>query len=75
MEGFKCQVLAFGMEEGGFQETRFAFEDSTQVRQAQHSYLDGVVVESSTIPWHAGGLGFVLACFSHSGRFSSLWSC
>ena len=38
MEGFKCQALAFGMEEGDLQETRFAFEDSTQVRHsaAQH---------------------------------------
>ncbi|CAM9358536.1 unnamed protein product [Scytosiphon promiscuus] len=30
MEGFKCQALAFGMGEGCMQETRFAFEDSTQ---------------------------------------------
>lgn len=31
MEGFKCQALAFGMGEAGLQETRFAFQDSTQV--------------------------------------------
>ncbi|CAN0366718.1 unnamed protein product [Pylaiella littoralis] len=30
MEGFKCQALAFGMAGGDLQETRFAFEDSTQ---------------------------------------------
>ena len=31
MEGFKCQALAFGMGETCLQETRFAFQDSTQV--------------------------------------------
>lgn len=30
MEGFKCQALAFGVGGGVLQETRFAFEDSTQ---------------------------------------------
>lgn len=30
MEGFKCQALVFGMEEDRMQETRLAFEDSTQ---------------------------------------------
>ena len=30
MEGFKCQALAFGVGKGALQETRFAFEDSTQ---------------------------------------------
>ncbi|CAN0082126.1 unnamed protein product [Ectocarpus sp. 6 AP-2014] len=30
MEGFKCQALAFGMEEEALQETRFAFEGSMQ---------------------------------------------
>ncbi|CAM9561882.1 unnamed protein product [Ectocarpus fasciculatus] len=30
MEGFKCQALAFGMDEDALQETRFAFEGSTQ---------------------------------------------
>lgn len=31
MEGFKCQALAFGMGEADLQETRLAFQDSTQV--------------------------------------------
>eukprot|EP00904_Undaria_pinnatifida_P002386 jgi/Undpi1/12148/HiC_scaffold_5.g01824.m1 len=30
MEGFKCQALAFGVGKGALQETRLAFEDSTQ---------------------------------------------
>lgn len=31
MEGFKCQALVFGFTESALQETRFAFEDATQV--------------------------------------------